>query len=881
MNRDERRDLDVLVARINAWIARARSIRSQRGTASEVVRGSAEYLRRSQFTLHRDGRPVWQALPITPEADVRLGDLLAWSRMPTATRADTRALRALAEDLPAQVRAARSLLGLRRFLSSNQRKEEAVAAASHLANYHARAEREQLSRRLEALDVPFRRNGVDAARSLARDLIPLEEHLPELKGRPVLLELCVVKELDAAISRIRRARRHEASYRGAALRAGNNVRGAQTRKLLAEMPLDRLREVTRDRLRTAPLTAAGFTTVLDVLGLGERITKLPGIGDKTALHLLGAAQTLRQTTFDETPARIDIRQRTSEATVLLQALRAWDAARDLAGGSALLSRVDEFAPLVDSRGTARVTHVALYPTAHAPDPDVLRQDIRAVCDGAARLGASAPTSRGEGDVWDDFTSRPSDYFALLAELGINPEDEARSTGDLPDEIIQAIRDLSLRTDHLRVAALRGYQSFAARFALVQRKVIIGDEMGLGKTIEALAALAHLSAAGESRFLVICPAAVVTNWTREITAKSTLTAHRVHGPERDQALRSWLRQGGIAVTTFETLARFQDRLTNVQDIACVVVDEAHYVKNPTAKRSRRTAELIDRSPRAILLTGTPLENRIEEFANLVGYLQPRLLKDVSETNPRRFRRQVAPAYLRRNQEDVLNELPELVEVDEFVPLTAADRTAYRRAVAEGNFAAMRQAAMVEGRGSGKVQRLLEIVEEAEDNGRRVIVFSHFLGVLKQVTDVLPGKVVGPLTGSVPAVRRQGMVDEFSAARGGAVLVSQIQAGGVGLNIQAASVIVICEPQLKPTIEWQATARAHRMGQLESVQVHRLVSEEGVDQRIRQILERKSSLFSDFARQSATAESAPEAFDVSEAELAREIVAEERERLLSDR
>ena len=123
----------------------------------------------------------------------------------------------------------------------------------------------------------------------------------------------------------------------------------------------------------------------------------------------------------------------------------------------------------------------------------------------------------------------------------------------------------------------------------------------------------------------------------------------------------------------------------------------------------------------------------------------------------------------------------------------------------------------------------------------------------------------------------MVDEFSAAGHGAVLVSQIVAGGVGLNIQAASVVVICEPQLKPTTEWQAVARARRMGQLESVQVHRLLSEEGVDQRIRDILARKRELFEEFARKSETADSAPEAYDVSEAELAREIIAAERERL----
>lgn len=160
-----------------------------------------------------------------------------------------------------------------------------------------------------------------------------------------------------------------------------------------------------------------------------------------------------------------------------------------------------------------------------------------------------------------------------------------------------------------------------------------------------------------------------------------------------------------------------------------------------------------------------------------------------------------------------------------------------------------------------------------------MFSHFRNALDQVARSLPGKVFGPLTGSVPAAARQVMVDEFSAAGHGAVLVSQIVAGGVGLNIQAASVVVICEPQLKPTTEWQAIARAHRMGQLETVQVHRLLSEEGVDQRITEILSRKREIFDAFARVSETAVSAPEALDVSEADLARNVIAAERERLLS--
>ena len=189
--------------------------------------------------------------------------------------------------------------------------------------------------------------------------------------------------------------------------------------------------------------------------------------------------------------------------------------------------------------------------------------------------------------------------------------------------------------------------------------------------------------------------------------------------------------------------------------------------------------------------------------------------------------------------------------------------------------MRRAAMLHGLDSPKVDRLVEIVEEAEDNGRRVIVYSYFNEVLAGLHELLPGPVFGPLDGSTAAGARQRLVDEFSAAEGGAVLLAQITTGGVGLNIQAASVVVLCEPQLNPALEAQAVARAHRMGQLHSVQVHRLLSEDTVDERITELLVHKRQLFEDYAATSATADAAPEATD---AEIARQVLAAERERLL---
>jgi SNF2 family DNA or RNA helicase len=123
----------------------------------------------------------------------------------------------------------------------------------------------------------------------------------------------------------------------------------------------------------------------------------------------------------------------------------------------------------------------------------------------------------------------------------------------------------------------------------------------------------------------------------------------------------------------------------------------------------------------------------------------------------------------------------------------------------------------------------------------------------------------------------MVDAFSAVKGHAVLASQIQAGGVGLNMQAASVVILCEPQVKPTLETQAVARAHRMGQIRKVQVHRLLVADSVDQRMLELLEEKQQLFDSYARRSELAETTPEALDLGDATMSRSIIDAERERL----
>jgi superfamily II DNA or RNA helicase len=772
------------------------------------------------------------------------------------------------------------VLGVRRFFSSSAKKQSAVTAGEFLRRQHAAVIGNDGPHGLERLGSFTAQIDLGQLKFEA----PLDPALGfkfvsgQTEPPPELLPRAVVDGLSEALDTIAKVVDGEASYRSAAQQAGEKVRRAETQRFLQEMPLEALKKATGDRLRLGPLKEAGISTVQEVLDVDLTLQALPGVGETLARRTLGVARTLRRTTYDEMPVRIDINNRRPETTELLHCLAEWDSCRQTRGASADLERASELA-LLRSAISDRASHLLVIPTRKLAAEGLLR-GIKIVKRRAELLGMSTVSDRkGVGaDPWDDFLARPADYFAMLSELGFVIEDEDTVHGDLPEEIIEAVRDQALSGEHLTVS-LRGYQSFAARFALVQRKVIVGDEMGLGKTVEAIAVLAHLHSQGETHFLVVCPAAVVTNWVREVANKSKLRAHRVHGPERDRAARMWMRDGGVAITTYETLAWWEQSLKEVRDLACVVVDEAHYIKNPQARRTIRTKRLINASERAILLTGTPLENRVDEFRNLASYVRPDLTLDATELRPRRFRRQIAPAYLRRNQEDVLTELPRLIEVPEWLPMSAADISRYRSAVADGNFMAMRQAAMLQGPQSAKMQRLIEIVQEAEENKRRVIVFSYFRDVLDLVAKLLPGAVFGPLTGSVPAQQRQEMVDQFSAASHGA-LVAQIMAGGVGLNIQSAFVVVICEPQLKPTTETQAIARAHRMGQVRSVQVHRLLSEDSVDQRITELLAGKKQLFDDFARVSEMADSTEEAVDLSEVELAREVVAAERKRLFQN-
>jgi SNF2 family DNA or RNA helicase len=634
--------------------------------------------------------------------------------------------------------------------------------------------------------------------------------------------------------------------------------------------------------------------VADVLGRSRyELERLPNVGPTTANAVLAAARQIAHRAAAQARVRLDPDRRTRDETEFLMWLRSLDDAHRAVG------------PLEHAAGQwqSRIRNLRAR-TAVATNPMGLlfkgRQTKEAARQAVAELAAllSSPEAAAFGGelsgahdvlanrlldpdaLWRDFEARASDYYALIGELSDADLDVTAAQGFLPAEIAERVHAQQLDDTFLQVS-LRGYQAFGAKFALVQRRSILGDEMGLGKTIEALAAMAHLRAIGETHFLVVCPASVLVNWTLEVRRRSALAAYHVHGDGRDHALRRWTQEGGVAVTTYESLRALP--MPDGLRFAMLVADEAHYVKNPDAKRTQAVLRWAPSAERVLFLTGTPMENRVEEFRNLVSYLQPEVAATVSGIDglagATAFRHAVAPVYLRRNQEDVLSELPERIDMDDWVEFEADDLDAYRAAVAEGNFMAMRRAAYTVGDPSrcAKLGRLVEILEESAEDGWKSVVFSYFLDVLHVVAETSPIRVFGPLTGSVSPIDRQKLVDEFAAFDEPAALVSQIQAGGVGLNIQAASVVVLTEPQWKPSVEEQAIARCHRMGQTRRVHVHRLLVKDSVDQRMLEIVDAKRALIGEYAERSSLKDATPDAVDISEVEATKRIVAEEQMRL----
>ena len=366
--------------------------------------------------------------------------------------------------------------------------------------------------------------------------------------------------------------------------------------------------------------------------------------------------------------------------------------------------------------------------------------------------------------------------------------------------------------------------------------------------------------GAKRFLVICPASVMINWWREITRFSNLNAIKIHGKAGISDFEKWKEIGGVAITSYETTEHLV--LEDGFNYDMAVVDEAHYIKNNSAKRTINTKILLEHTDNLLFMTGTALENKVSEMIELIKILNPEIAASLIGkemlSKAEAFRKLLAPVYYRRKREDVLTELPELIVKDQWVDISREEEQLYEAAVLNHSFNDARRISwnVDDISKSSKARRLYEIAELSKQGERKLIVFSFFLDTLEKVSKLLSDRCLETINGSVSFVRRQQILDEFEKAPAGAVLPVQIQAGGTGLNIQAASVVIFCEPQLKPSIENQAVSRAYRMGQTRNVIVSHLLCDNTIDEKIMDMLLDKQIIFDAFADVSEAAKNVKE-------------------------
>lgn len=648
--------------------------------------------------------------------------------------------------------------------------------------------------------------------------------------------------------------------------SASKIAAAGSSELLATISAD---ELTRHKkgIRVKSLHDAGFHTIADILKASPfQISAINGISPEGAQEIKKIAAQIADTAQKGAKIRLSADEKTPASTALVTALCKYKKLMPAVNEAAAFRQYYDNAltrALEASKPASGGIRWMFASSAKKADADAACAELSQILsdqnlkpvndalDGVMRQFGYISAN----DAWADFQQDSITYVNLLETI----EPDRVGSGDgmygLPEELAESVAAVELDLTGLR-CNLRRYQEWGVKYTVAQKRILLGDEMGLGKTVQAIAAMVHLRNQGSNHFAVVCPASVLTNWCREIAKHSDLDVVKVHGSNKEAALMQWKTQGGVAVTTFETTAAFT--LGERFRVPMLTVDEAHYIKNPSAQRTVNVKRLCEHADRLLFMTGTALENRVEEMATLISILNPAVANEIkpmlSLSSAPQFREAVAPVYYRRKREDVLTELPELVESCEWCDLMPKEKKIYRDAIEEQNFMAARRVSwnVDNTEDSSKARRLAEIVEDAKEQDRKVLIFSFFLDTVAKIATMLGEACMEPITGSVTPARRQEIIDEFDKAPAGSALAAQIQSGGTGLNIQSASVVILCEPQLKPSIENQAISRAYRMGQARSVLVYRLLCDDTIDERIMEILKKKQNEFDAFADESKAAE-----------------------------
>jgi len=420
------------------------------------------------------------------------------------------------------------------------------------------------------------------------------------------------------------------------------------------------------------------------------------------------------------------------------------------------------------------------------------------------------------------------------------------------------------------AELRPYQRagvswlrFASRAGL---GAVLADDMGLGKTLQALCAI-------EGRTLVVCPRSVVHGWANEIRKfRPSLRSALYHGPKRELD-----ESADVTITTYAMLRNDAEVLTGVR-WGTVILDEAQAIKNPDSQAARAAYRL--QADFRMSLSGTPVENRLEELWSQLHFTNPGLLGGRSRFDERyarpiaeggsdaaeELRRRIRPFVLRRLKRVVAPELPPRTESVLLCELEAPERAVYdavRAATKKDLVARMQQGggvmaaleallrlrqaachpALVPGQEadtSSKVQALCGALSSAASDGHKALVFSQWTSLLDRVEPHLEaaGLAFTRLDGSTRD--REAVVDSFQDPAGPPIMLISLKAGGTGLNLTAADHVFLLDPWWNPAVEDQAADRAHRIGQDRPVNVYRLVAKDTVEEKILALQEKKRAL-----------------------------------------
>lgn len=424
--------------------------------------------------------------------------------------------------------------------------------------------------------------------------------------------------------------------------------------------------------------------------------------------------------------------------------------------------------------------------------------------------------------------------------------------------------------------LRDYQVRGFRFMSVLANYglggILADDMGLGKTLQSIA---FIVSRREQRTLIVAPASLIYNWAEEFQKFAPHIAVEVIAGEKAQreAIIKHDQTASVWTTTYHTLRLDIDLYQGIQ-LDTLILDEAQAIKNTSSQTSQALRKLSANC--SFALTGTPVENKLEDMWSIFHIVFPPLLgsrRRFLNMSPEKIGKRVAPFILRRLKRDVLHELPDRIDSTMHTDLHSEQKRLYQAYLTklqtdttsdlqEGSFQAHRMKILAgitrlrqicchpalfiddyEG-GSSKLEQLLELVQEACDSGKSILVFSQFTSMLQIIANTLDQQGIKYfyLDGSTPSKERLTLCHRFNEGERSVFLIS-LKAGGTGLNLTGADTVILYDLWWNPAVEEQAAGRAHRMGQKQVVQVIRLVTKGTVEEKILALQERKRKLLNE--------------------------------------